>query len=134
MISHKALWPCRLGNYFVCKRFAAETLLFSLEVVIYINLEHDMSHDTIPVWNLARSWSIYKQIFIPVKVSFFWKGVQQCGLIVEMMIQKNLKDLEIMEVFITSHVRVFLAINVIAIYILLEMQRWLLLVIFMRKL
>ena len=40
-----------------------------------------------------------------------------------MMIQKNLKDLEIMEVLITSHVKVFLAINVIAIYILLEMQK-----------
>ena len=30
-----------LGNYFVCKRFAVQTLLWSLEFVIEINLEHD---------------------------------------------------------------------------------------------
>ena len=29
------------GNYFVCKRFAIQTLLWSLEFVIQINLEHD---------------------------------------------------------------------------------------------
>ena len=39
-----------------------------------------------------------------------------------MMIQKNLKDLERMEVLITSHMKVFLAVNVIAIHTLLEMQ------------
>ena len=30
------------GNYFVCKRFAVQTLLWSLEIVILINLEHDI--------------------------------------------------------------------------------------------
>ena len=30
-----------LGNYFVCKRFAVQTLLWSLEFVTQINLEHD---------------------------------------------------------------------------------------------
>ena len=30
-----------LGNDFVCKRFAVQTLLWSLEFVIQINLEHD---------------------------------------------------------------------------------------------
>ena len=43
-----------LGNYFVCKRFAFQTLLWSLEFVIQTTSEHD----TIVVWNLARSWSI----------------------------------------------------------------------------
>ena len=35
------LWPSGLGNYFVCKRFAVQTLLWPLEFVIQINLEHD---------------------------------------------------------------------------------------------
>ena len=47
-------WPSGLGNYFVCKRFAVQTLLWPLEFVIQTNLEHV----TIAVWNLARSWSI----------------------------------------------------------------------------
>ena len=34
-------WPNGLGNYFVCKRFEVQTLLWSLEFVIQINLEHD---------------------------------------------------------------------------------------------
>ena len=34
-----ALWPGGLGNYFVCKRFAVQTLLWSLEFVIQINLK-----------------------------------------------------------------------------------------------
>ena len=51
------LWiSCRLGNYFVCKRFTVQTLLWSLEFAMQINLERD----TIAVWNLARSWSISK--------------------------------------------------------------------------
>ena len=29
-----------LGNYFVCKRFAVQTFLWSLEFVIHINLKH----------------------------------------------------------------------------------------------
>ena len=48
------LWPRGLGNYFVCKRFEVQTLLCSLEFVIQINLKHD----TIAVWNVARSSSI----------------------------------------------------------------------------
>ena len=36
-----ALWPSGLGNYFVCRRFPVQTLLWSLEFVIQINLEHD---------------------------------------------------------------------------------------------
>ena len=65
----------------------------------------NVNHDTIAVWNLAR-----KQIFIPMKVSFFWKWIWQTGLIIEMKIQINLKDLERMGVFITSHIKAFLAI------------------------
>ena len=49
-----ALWPSGLCNYFACKRFAVQTLLWSLEFVIQINLEHN----TIAVWNLGRRWSI----------------------------------------------------------------------------
>ena len=30
-------------------------------------------------------------LFVPVKASFFWKGVQQSSFIIEMMIQKKLK-------------------------------------------
>ena len=37
----KALWPSGLGNYFVCKRFAVQTLLRSLEFVTQANLELD---------------------------------------------------------------------------------------------
>ena len=37
----RALWPNGLGNYFVCKTFAVHTLLWSLEFVVQINLEHD---------------------------------------------------------------------------------------------
>ena len=51
--------PSGLGNYFVCKRFAVQTLLWSLEFMVQINLEHDI----IAVWNLARSWSISNQRF-----------------------------------------------------------------------
>ena len=48
------LWPSGLGNFIVCKRFAVQTLLWSLEFVIQINFEHN----TIAVSNLAQSWSI----------------------------------------------------------------------------
>ena len=47
-------WPSGLGNYFICKRFAVQTLLWSLEFVIQINPQHN----TITVWNLVQSWSI----------------------------------------------------------------------------
>ena len=40
-----------------------------------------------------------------------------------MMVQKNFKGLERIKALITSHMNVFLTINVIAIYILFEMQR-----------
>ena len=38
--------PSGLGNYFVSKRFAIQTLLWSLKLVIKANLEHE----TIAVW------------------------------------------------------------------------------------
>ena len=83
--------------------------------------------------NLTKAWrylcfqrhqhtNLNVYLNIPVKVSFFWKGIYQFGLVTEMMTQKNLKDLERMEVLITSHMKVFLAVNVIAIHTLLEMQ------------
>ena len=37
----EAIRPSGLGNYFVCKSFAVQTLLWSLEFVIQINLERD---------------------------------------------------------------------------------------------
>ena len=40
LCSFKALWPSGLGNYFVCTRFTVQTLLWSLEMVILINLEN----------------------------------------------------------------------------------------------
>ena len=44
-----------------------------------------------------------------MKGSFFWKGIQQSSLIIEIMIQKNLKGLQRMKVLIASHVKVFLS-------------------------
>ena len=41
------LWPSGLGNYFVRKRFVVQSLLWSLEFVIQINLEHDNIADII---------------------------------------------------------------------------------------
>ena len=40
-LTDQAIRPSELGHYFVCKRFAVQTLLWSLEFVIQINLEHD---------------------------------------------------------------------------------------------
>ena len=37
---YMALWTSGLGSYFVCKRFTVQTLLWSLEFVNQINLEH----------------------------------------------------------------------------------------------
>ena len=39
-LAYYALWPRGLGNYLICKRFAVQTLLWSLEFVIKINLKH----------------------------------------------------------------------------------------------
>ena len=57
-----------------------------------------------------RSVEILVDISISVsaKVSSFWKGIQQSGLIIEMMIQKKLKGLKKMKVLIISNVKVFL--------------------------
>ena len=55
-----------------------------------------------------RRTNLNAQQDIPLKASFFWKRIQQSGLITEMMIQKKLKGLERMEVSITSIVKVFL--------------------------
>ena len=84
--------------------------------------------------NLTKAWlylcfqrhrriNLNAYLNIPVKVSFFWKRIQQSGLVIEMMDQKNVKGLERIEILITFHMKVFLAVNVIAIYMLLEMQR-----------
>ena len=61
-------------------------------------------------------------------------GIHQLGLVIETMIQKNLKGLERIDVLITSHMKVFLGNDIIAIHILLEMQWQLLRELFMRKL
>ena len=84
--------------------------------------------------NLTKAWlylcfqrhrriNLNAYLNIPVKVSFFWKGIQQSGLVIEMMDQKNSKGLERIEILITFYMKVFLAVNIIAIYMLLEMQR-----------
>ena len=41
LLGHKLLWPSGLGNDFECKRFTVQTLLWSLEFVIQINLEQN---------------------------------------------------------------------------------------------
>ena len=41
MNSSLGLWPSGFGNYFVCKRFAVQTLLRSPEFLIQVSLEHD---------------------------------------------------------------------------------------------
>ena len=38
--NYNSSWPSGLSNYFVCKRFGVQTLLWSLEFVIQTNLEH----------------------------------------------------------------------------------------------
>ena len=43
-----------------------------------------------------------------MKVSVFCRGIQQSGLVIEMMIQKKFKGLERMEVLITSNMKIFL--------------------------
>ena len=48
------LCPSRLGNYFVCNRFAVQTFLWSLEFVIQKNLQRD----TILAWNVVWSLNI----------------------------------------------------------------------------
>ena len=48
--------PKDLMAYFVCKRFAVQTFLWSMKFGIQTNLDYD----TITVWNLSRSWSISK--------------------------------------------------------------------------
>ena len=86
--------------------------------------------------NLTKAWrylcfqryrgtNLNAYLNIPVNVSFFWKGIQQSGLVIEIMIQKNLKGLERMEILIISNPiwSFFLAMNIIVIYILLQMQR-----------
>ena len=40
-LTYRALWPSELDNYFVCKRFAVQTLFRTLEFIIQVNLEHD---------------------------------------------------------------------------------------------
>ena len=47
-------WPSGLGNYLLCKRFPAQTLLWSLEFVIRTNLEND---------TIAESYILISQLF-----------------------------------------------------------------------
>ena len=54
------LWPSRLGNYFLCKRFAFQILLWSLEFVIKINLEHD----TIAIWNFLSKFKYLNWLWL----------------------------------------------------------------------
>ena len=49
--SYLSVWPGGLGDFITCKSFAVHTLLSSLELVIYQNLEYD----TIAASNVARS-------------------------------------------------------------------------------
>ena len=70
-----ASWLSGLGNYFVCKRFTIQTFLWSLEFVIQINHEHD----TIAVWNLARSWTISTDALCNNSLSHFVKPDALCN-------------------------------------------------------
>ena len=56
----------------------------------------------------GRNINAYLNIFSR-EIIFLLKGNSEIGLIIEVMIQKNLKGLEIIEVLITSHVKVFLS-------------------------
>ena len=69
--------------------------------------------------NLTKAWrylcfqrhrrtNLNAYLNIPVKVSFFWKGIHQSGLVIETMIQKHLKGLKRIEILNTSHMKVFL--------------------------
>ena len=46
-------------------------------------------------------------MFIPMKASFFGKGIQQSNLNIEMLILQNWKGLEGIDVLIASHGKVF---------------------------
>ena len=70
-----------------------------------LNKEKNKKEIFSDVRNLTKAWrdpcfqrhwrtNLNAYLNIPVKVSFFWKGIQQSGLVTEMMIQKNLKSLE----------------------------------------
>ena len=48
-----------LGKDFVCKRFAVPTLLWSLEFVIQINLEHDTNENPFSQNYLVSSFKFY---------------------------------------------------------------------------
>ena len=40
-IRNMTFWASGLDNYFICKRFAVKTLLWSMELLIQIYIEHD---------------------------------------------------------------------------------------------
>ena len=61
----KVLWPSGLGNYLVCKKFAVQTLLRSLEFVAQNNLEHD----TITIWGIS------------IKIETYWSDTVWCYLL-----------------------------------------------------
>ena len=62
-LSYKVAGSYCVCNYFVYKRFAVRTLLWSLKFVIQTNLEHNI----IAIWNLARSWSISTSDVYPLQ-------------------------------------------------------------------
>ena len=51
-LAYYALWPSGIGKYFLCKRFAVQTLLWPLEFVIQIILEHGTIAELICVYRL----------------------------------------------------------------------------------
>ena len=75
----KTLWPSGLGNYFVCKLFTIQTLLWSMEFVIQVNLEHD----TIVIYSFGKnrntvflfqlSWQS-TQVFLEIRHLFVFVG------------------------------------------------------------
>ena len=45
-LTYQVLQPIGLGKYFACKKFTVQNLLWSLEFVIQINLEHNTIADS----------------------------------------------------------------------------------------
>ena len=50
----------------------------------------------------------YLEIYSSESFFLFWRGIQKSSLVIEIMIQKNLKNLEKLEVWTTSRMKVFL--------------------------
>ena len=72
--------PNGLSNYLVCKRFAVQTFLWSLEFVIQINLEHD-TIISISLWHTGGvidrycnyiMWYIFETTFFELLLQPYW--------------------------------------------------------------